>query len=190
MPDDLLDRAGPQPPRRRARLDDGLTHADMVYFNKRILNRIRFDAKKNFRSFSAEIHLILLAHFYGEGAKAEALASPVPKGARIDKDWKPSVQDMEWAREKYGLTRAECDDITAEFIDYWIALSGKRALKSNWSSTWRNRVRRQFARRVRDAGPRSARGPDAPRGPGNRSFVAAAGRVLDREQARANGRAR
>ena len=190
MPNDLLDRAGPQPPPRRTHLDAGLTHVDMVHFNKRVWNRIRHEAQQNHRSLSAEIHLVLIAHYYGEGAKAAMLASPGPPGKRIDKDWRPTVQDLEWAREKHGLTRAECDAITEEFVDYWFALSGKRALKSNWSSTWRNRIRRQFAAGVRGAGSRDGAGGPAARSPGNRSFAAAAGRILDREQARATGRPR
>jgi len=47
--------------------------------------------------------------------------------------------------------------VTAEFIDYWIAVPGTRGTKLDWEATWRNRLRETAQRRTtassRSAGP-------------------------------------
>lgn len=40
-----------------------------------------------------------------------------------------------------GFAPHEVPQMWAEFVDYWIGLPGHRGVKTNWLSTWRNRVR-------------------------------------------------
>ena len=65
------------------------------------------------------------------------------KGSRLDPDWMPDAALVE-------RMRAECPavDLKAEhaiFVDYWIAQSGQKGVKADWSATWRNWMRRKQA---------------------------------------------
>jgi len=57
-----------------------------------------------------------------------------PRGSRLENEWKPSVEDLDFARQLGvdGSKEAE------RFRDYWIAQPGQKGVKANWSSTWRN----------------------------------------------------
>lgn len=62
------------------------------------------------------------------------------RGTRLPHDWQPAVELVEW-------TKAEAPGLNIErevgkFRDYWSSLPGQRALKSDWTATWRNWVRR------------------------------------------------
>ena len=57
-----------------------------------------------------------------------------PRGSRLENEWKPSVEDLDFAKQLGvdGSKEAE------RFRDYWIAQPGQKGVKANWSSTWRN----------------------------------------------------
>jgi hypothetical protein len=65
---------------------------------------------------------------------------PVSKyGKRISRNYQPSPELIEWSE-------VECPDVKLSdalpaFVDYWIAVSGKNALKLDWHATFRNRMR-------------------------------------------------
>ena len=52
----------------------------------------------------------------------------------IDSEW------LEWAIENHA--GVDVEGAYRDFQDYWEGASGKRAIKSNWFSTWKNWVRR------------------------------------------------
>lgn len=61
------------------------------------------------------------------------------RGTRLPVDWRPSAADREFAYA-CGLDPPEVAD---QFADHWHAEAGTRALKRDWSATWRNWCRRQ-----------------------------------------------
>lgn len=76
-----------------------------------------------------------------------------PRGARLSENWEPSEQDRAFAIAN-GLNP---DRIRDEFRDYWIAQPGKSGRRSDWSATFRNRVRQCVERRRSPIDARSAR---------------------------------
>jgi hypothetical protein len=73
-------------------------------------------------------------------------ASPAPRskiGRRLPDDWRPSAEDDHFATD-LGLNS---DAVAAKFHDYWRALSGSKAMKTDWSATWRNWCRNESERR-------------------------------------------
>lgn len=57
-----------------------------------------------------------------------------PRATRIANDWKPSIEEQDFARQ-LGID----PDLEADrFRDYWTAQAGQRATKANWTATWRN----------------------------------------------------
>jgi len=77
-------------------------------------------------------------------AKATHTAAKAPKGGRIPADWKPSPEDIEFARSA-GLTPSEIERESDGFRDYWLSRS-RDAARASWSLTFRNRIR-DLARR-------------------------------------------
>jgi hypothetical protein len=77
----------------------------------------------------------------GAGAPSLAKVLKIPKGTRINPDWQLPVEWGEWALQE-GLTRQQVLDEELSFRDYWLAKSGKDAMKNDWQATWRNWVRR------------------------------------------------
>jgi len=63
------------------------------------------------------------------------------RGARLAKDWRPSEQDICFARAE-GLTDDRTEREAERFRDYWWAQPGQRGVKRDWRATWRNWVRR------------------------------------------------
>lgn len=63
------------------------------------------------------------------------------RGQRISPDWRPSVDDREYAVTA-GVPAARVDRLAEEFRDYWLGASQVTAWKLDWSATWRNQVRR------------------------------------------------
>lgn len=63
------------------------------------------------------------------------------RGSRLPEDWSPSVDDLAFAKQE-GLTGCDLDRETQKFRDYWIAKPGQTGVKTDWSATWRNWVRR------------------------------------------------
>lgn len=67
---------------------------------------------------------------------------------RLPADFALSEADRQFARD-LGWSDPEVSDEFAGFVDYWSnpKLPGSKALKSNWSATWRNRIRDLSKRR-------------------------------------------
>lgn len=70
------------------------------------------------------------------------------RGTRITRDWRPTEADWQFAID-HGVSDVKA--LRAEFIDYWIAVPGQRGLKTDWSATWRNRVRQVGTGKVNGA---------------------------------------
>lgn len=66
-------------------------------------------------------------------------------------------EDRQFARD-LGWSDVEIADEEAGFVDYWSnpKLPGSKALKTNWSATWRNRIRDLSKRRGHGARPNGA----------------------------------
>jgi hypothetical protein len=54
----------------------------------------------------------------------------------------PGIEDREFAATE-GLEGAALTRVADNFRDYWLAKSGRDAVKSDWHATWRNWVRRE-----------------------------------------------
>jgi hypothetical protein len=65
------------------------------------------------------------------------------RGSRLPRDWKPSSDDQRYASDR-GVNH---DRIAEDFRGYWCAKAGKDAVKTDWSLTWQNWVRREADRR-------------------------------------------
>lgn len=81
----------------------------------------------------------------GNHQEPSEVASPkVTKGSRLSPSWQPSSEDLAYCQRK----RPDLDPVeTAEgFRDYWIAQAGSKAVKADWSATWRTWVRNQHAK--------------------------------------------
>jgi hypothetical protein len=67
---------------------------------------------------------------------------------RLPGDFALSEADRQFARD-LGWSDAEISDEFSGFVDYWgnPKLPGSKALKTNWSVTWRNRIRDLSKRR-------------------------------------------
>ena len=76
---------------------------------------------------------------------------PAPRGRRLSADWQPTHRDTEFARSK-GLDDATVTDIAARFRDYWTAQPGQRGIRTDWSATWRNWIRRELDPPARNGG--------------------------------------
>ena len=70
------------------------------------------------------------------------------RGSRLPEAWQPSEADRAFATG-LGL---EPGAVLEEFRDYWRAVAGRSACKTDWSATWRNRCRELGARAGRKAG--------------------------------------
>jgi hypothetical protein len=74
--------------------------------------------------------------------RLDALKPQQTKGTRLPDDWELPLEWGEWALGE-GYKKDQILQIAAEFKDFWIAKSGKDAVKANWFSTWKNWIRRQ-----------------------------------------------
>jgi len=83
----------------------------------------------------------------------ESKLQPRSRGSRLSADWKPSLEDRQFALDA-SFTGNQIDEEALSFVDYWIAVPGNRGLKTNWSATWRNRIRDQ-AKRQKSNKPKS-----------------------------------
>lgn len=63
------------------------------------------------------------------------------RGSRLPADWELDTEWGEWA-ESLGMTMAQIILEADKFKDYWVALPGPKATKTNWEATWRNWIRR------------------------------------------------
>lgn len=87
--------------------------------------------------------------------KTSSSSAPRQRGTRLDPDWTPPADVIAAIRE-------ECPDLDLRlhhrrFVDHWIAESGAKGTKLNWSATWRNWMRREHDRnRGRPAASRAS----------------------------------
>lgn len=66
----------------------------------------------------------------------------IARGTRLPENWQPDEKLLAWAKEKLILTAEQLETETENFRDYWIAESGRKATKKDWSATWRVWVRK------------------------------------------------
>lgn len=80
---------------------------------------------------------------------------------RIHPDFKVTDSMRSWAKEK-ELDHLDLDGITEDFVDYWLAKSGKDATKVDWVRTWQRWIRKEGERVPRPTQLRLASGFNAP----------------------------
>ncbi len=68
--------------------------------------------------------------------------SSIPKGHRLPQAWQADIK----AAVSEGLSESQAHWQAKKFRDYWLAQSGKEALKVDWQATWRNWFRREIER--------------------------------------------
>lgn len=68
-----------------------------------------------------------------------AAASPLSRGCRLPKDWTPEPEQVAFA-ESLGIRNAAPE--LAKFRDHWAAQPGQKGVKTDWTATWRNWLRR------------------------------------------------
>lgn len=78
------------------------------------------------------------------------------RGTRLPDGWQPDQALADWTRANApaAANALEVD----RFRDYWQSLSGQRAIRANWSATWRNWARKcqeQHTQPARGQAPRS-----------------------------------
>jgi hypothetical protein len=66
--------------------------------------------------------------------------APRKRGRRIPDDFAVTEEMRQWAADN-GFAHLDLNKITVEFVDYWAAESGQKAVKLDWVKTWHNRVR-------------------------------------------------
>ncbi|MDQ2787975.1 MAG: hypothetical protein M3Y58_23595 [Chloroflexota bacterium] len=69
----------------------------------------------------------------------DAKPSPKQRGTRIPADFALTPEMYLYAAEK-GVTAAEADGVTEEFILYWQSASGRSAIKTDWKKAWMLRI--------------------------------------------------
>lgn len=96
---------------------------------------------------------------------ASAPARP-KKASRISEDWQPNDRDKAYAGE-LGLTPSQIEKTAENFRDYWLSVGTAKALKVDWSATWRMWCRRDAEKidtlphsPAREAAPRRYRSPE------------------------------
>lgn len=108
------------------------------------------------------------------GTEAEQTApvdEPAPKpaprkrsapGTRITEDWLPTREAVEKLQPDVPLVDLKRE--TANMVDYWLGIPGKRGEKIDWLATWRKWMRKaqQDAEQRAQRFGSSARGPAAP----------------------------
>jgi len=62
------------------------------------------------------------------------------RGTRIPPDFQISDVDRKFAAS-LGIPPDTVEEETAQFIDYWLGVSGEKGVKLDWKATWRNRLR-------------------------------------------------
>jgi len=87
---------------------------------------------------------------YEDNAR-DSVKEKKPKKVRIPDDWVPSDEDTEYALS-LNLTRDEIEEIANDFHAYWSDRTDAGGKKSErgWKQTWRNRVRDQAPRYIRN----------------------------------------
>lgn len=66
------------------------------------------------------------------------------KGSRLSLEWQITDEFYEEAHKiNPSLSKNRIKEISEEFKDHWIAVSGNKGVKNDWLATWRNWIRRQ-----------------------------------------------
>lgn len=78
-----------------------------------------------------------------DGASAP---SKTKRGSRLPDDWTLPGEWADWAVE-FGFPAGHIAGEAAKFRDYWISISGPKAVKLDWQATWRNWIRSANERR-------------------------------------------
>jgi hypothetical protein len=73
---------------------------------------------------------------------------PQKRGSRLDSDWRPSDDLISWAMTE--RTDLDIQRVIDSFTDYWRAKPGQSGCKLDWDATFRNWVRNEQQRRVRE----------------------------------------
>ncbi len=96
---------------------------------------------------------------------APSAAAKTVRGSRLPADWQLPKAWGEWAiGEKQGWSSADVRLCAERFRDYWCALSGQKATKTDWLATWRNWVRNE-------QGPPARASPTQSRDEGRRQVL-------------------
>lgn len=74
-------------------------------------------------------------------APAAAVAPSPTRGCRLPKDWRPGPEQRAFAAE-LGLVNGRFDSELEKFRDYWIAQPGQKGVRTDWTATLRNWLRR------------------------------------------------
>lgn len=77
--------------------------------------------------------------------KQEAKASLQKRGSRLSQDFVLPTDWRDWAASE-GMPISQADAEGLKFRDYWVAKSGREAVKMDWLATWRNWVRMALSR--------------------------------------------
>lgn len=78
--------------------------------------------------------------------KEVVVAGRGSRGSRLPADWQPAAAALDLGA-KLGFRLFEIESAAEEFRDYWHALPGSRALKTDWDKTFNNRLRAIAERR-------------------------------------------
>jgi uncharacterized protein YdaU (DUF1376 family) len=106
----------------------------------------RHNQNQNQNQKEKEIEGALVLPFAPADAPESGQAAARARGSRLKADWKPSADNIVYAVSQ-GFTGAEADRIAEAFRDYWIAATGQKATKLDWSAAWRTWIRNEAQRR-------------------------------------------
>lgn len=109
----------------------------------------RYDAAERAKSGAARIAC------HAERHNAATSEKPASRGSRISDDWRPTKDDIAFAAT-HGFLNGSVDLMVQDFKMYWQSAAGAKAIKINWSLTFRNWVIREVRWRYeRSAGKRA-----------------------------------
>jgi hypothetical protein len=66
------------------------------------------------------------------------------RATRLPDGWMPSLDDLNFARDLFPEAKINLE--REKFRDYWHARAGPKAVKADWSATWRNWLRQALER--------------------------------------------
>jgi hypothetical protein len=100
------------------------------------------------------------------GKKENKRGTRLLSGARISDENRAVAIDE-------GCPPGRVDSVWTEFVDYWSDIPGQRGLKLSWTGTWRNWVKRLFAKGNQNGGRNGNAAPRGVGGKGGFSIIAA-----------------
>jgi len=81
----------------------------------------------------------------GSREREQGAGSARKRGTRIPEPFIVTADMRQWAIQE--VPAVDVDASTRTFVDYWRAVTGRNATKLDWTSTWRNWLRRDAERR-------------------------------------------